>query len=56
VLLGVTHLAKGELDEAEAAWTEALKIDPSSTSAQMYLRMLASQKRRKSSLPPPTSL
>ncbi len=51
ILLGVTLLAMGELDLAEEHWKKALEVDSENTSAKMYLRMLATQ-RRKPSLPP----
>jgi cytochrome c-type biogenesis protein CcmH/NrfG len=55
VLLGVTLLALGDLDAAEAAWNGALEVDPASPSAKMYLRTLKGQRARLSA-PPPTSL
>ena len=51
ILLGVTLLAQGDLDRAEAAWNGALEIDPTSTVAKMYLRMLHAQRARLSQRP-----
>ena len=53
IQLGVTLLALGEADAAEAAWKRALEIDGENPHAKMYLRMLSAQ-RAKGSLPPPT--
>jgi len=39
VLLGVTLLTLGAIDEAIAEWREALAIEPDNRSARMYLRM-----------------
>jgi tetratricopeptide (TPR) repeat protein len=52
ILLGVTLFAMGHLDGAEREWNKALEIDHESTSAKMYLRMLATH-REKNSAPPP---
>jgi tetratricopeptide (TPR) repeat protein len=54
ILLGVTLLAMGDLDKAEAAWNGALEHEPGSVSAKMYLRMVKSQRARKSA--PPSNL
>ncbi len=51
VLLGVTLLAMGDLDRAEAAWNGALEHDPELVSAKMYLRMLKTQRARRSAPP-----
>lgn len=58
VLLGVTLLSLGEIDQAIAEWREVLTIDPENRSAKMYLRMVEAQRSvRGSKLPPaaPTS-
>ncbi len=44
VLLGVTLLSLGAVDEAAAEWREALAIDPENRSARMYLRMVEAQR------------
>jgi tetratricopeptide (TPR) repeat protein len=51
VLLGVTLLSLGQVEEATAEWREALEIDPEDRSAKMYLRMVEAQR----SLRPPGS-
>lgn len=45
VLLGVTLLSMGQREEAQAAWNEALAIEPGNKSAQMYLRLADSMRR-----------
>jgi tetratricopeptide (TPR) repeat protein len=52
VALGVTLLSLGELDGAEYHWNKVLESEPENPQVKMYLRMLATE-RRKSSLPPP---
>jgi len=54
VLLGVTLLSLGEIDQAIAEWREVIALDPGNRSAQMYLRMAESQRSgRSSKLPLP---
>jgi tetratricopeptide (TPR) repeat protein len=55
VLLGVTLLSLGAVDEAAAEWREALAIDPENRSARMYLRMVDAQRsvRPGKTTPPP---
>jgi tetratricopeptide (TPR) repeat protein len=55
VLLGVTLLSLGAIDEASAQWAEALAIDPDNRSAKMYLRMVEAQRssRPAKTAPPP---
>jgi tetratricopeptide (TPR) repeat protein len=56
VLLGVTLLSLGAIDEAVAEWREALTIEPDNRSARMYLRMVEAQKSARggqSTVPPP---
>lgn len=50
VLLGVTLLSMGLPEPAEAAWREALDIEPDNKSAKMYLRMAEAQRSRKESV------
>src|SRR5262249_20297259 len=52
VLLGVTMLSLGSIDQAILEWREALTIDPENKSAKMYLRMVEAQRLRRSSAPP----
>ena len=56
VLLGVTLLSLGAIDEATAEWREALAIEPENRSAKMYLRMVEAQRsaRPDKTVPPPT--
>ncbi len=56
VLLGVTLLSLGAIDEATAEWREALAIEPENRSAKMYLRMVEAQRsaRPGKTVPPPT--
>jgi tetratricopeptide (TPR) repeat protein len=54
IALGVTLLSLGELDGAELHWKKVLESEPENPQVKMYLRMLATT-RRKSSLPPPAS-
>lgn len=54
VLLGVTLLSLGKIDEATAEWHEVLTIDPENRSAKMYLRMVETQRSGRSSKTPPT--
>ena len=44
VLLGVTLLALGNVDQAVAEWRAALAIDPDNKNAKMYLRMAEAQR------------
>ena len=44
VLLGVTLLSLGAIDEAITEWREALAIEPENRSAKMYLRMVEAQR------------
>lgn len=53
VLLGVTLLSLGEVEQATAEWREVLAFDPENRSAKMYLRMVEAQKGRPSKAPPP---
>lgn len=53
VLLGVTLLSLGEIDQAIAEWREVLAMDPGNRNAQMYLRMVESQRSGRSSKAPP---
>ncbi len=56
VLLGVTLLSLGAVDEAAAEWREALTLDPENRSARMYLRMVEAQRSvrpGKATTPPP---
>ncbi len=55
VLLGVTLLSLGSIDEATAEWREALVIEPENRSARMYLRMVEAQRsaRPGRTAPPP---
>jgi len=55
VLLGVTLLSLGAIDEAVAEWREALAIEPENRSAKMYLRMVEAQRsaRPGKTTPPP---
>jgi tetratricopeptide (TPR) repeat protein len=54
VLLGVTLLSLGEIDQAVAKWREVIAIDPGNRNAQMYLRMVESQRSGRSSKAPPS--
>lgn len=51
VALGLTLLALGRRDEAEAAWVAALSIDPKHRAAEVYLRMVREGSERPSMLP-----
>ncbi|HEY4117537.1 MAG TPA: tetratricopeptide repeat protein [Byssovorax sp.] len=53
VLLGVTLLQLGLSDAALAEWREALAVDPTNKSAQMYVRMVETQRAAGRSKPPP---
>jgi tetratricopeptide (TPR) repeat protein len=53
ILLGVTLLSLGEIDEAIAEWTEVLAVDPENRSAKMYLRMVEAQRSARNSKTPP---
>jgi tetratricopeptide (TPR) repeat protein len=55
VLLGVTLLSQGAIDEATAEWREALVIEPENRAARMYLRMVEAQRaaRPSTNAPPP---
>lgn len=52
LLLGVTLLAKGAVDDAIAAWREVLTIEPENKSAKMYLRMAEAQQKKRDSQGP----
>jgi tetratricopeptide (TPR) repeat protein len=55
VLLGVTLLSLGEIDQAITEWREVIAIDPDNRSAKMYLRMVEAQRSgRSTKSPPPT--
>ncbi|MDB4995306.1 MAG: repeat protein, partial [Myxococcaceae bacterium] len=54
IQLGVTLLALNEPDLADAAWRQALEIEPDNMHVKMYLRMLDVE-RAKGSIPPPRS-
>jgi tetratricopeptide (TPR) repeat protein len=53
VALGVTLLSLGELDGAEYHWKKVLETEPENPQVKMYLRMLTTERQRKSSMPPP---
>jgi tetratricopeptide (TPR) repeat protein len=56
VLLGVTLLSLGAIDEAVAEWREALAIEPENRSAKMYMRMVEAQRSARpgnKTTPPP---
>ena len=53
VLLGVTLLSLGSIDQAIGEWREALAIDPENKNAKMYLRMVEAQRRQRASKAPP---
>lgn len=53
VLLGVTLLSLGEIDQATAEWREVLTIDPENRSAKMYLRMVEAQRSVRTTKSPP---
>jgi len=55
VLLGVTLLSIGEIDQAIAEWTEVLTLDPENRSAKMYLRMVEAQRSARTSKAPPAA-
>ena len=55
VLLGVTLLSLGEIDQAIAEWTEVLTLDPENRSAKMYLRMVEAQRSARASKAPPAT-
>jgi tetratricopeptide (TPR) repeat protein len=55
ILLGVTLLSLGEIDEAIAEWTEVLALDPENRSAKMYLRMVEAQRSARASKTPPAT-
>ena len=42
--LGVTLLAQGDADAAQAQWNRALEIEPENARAKMYLRTLQLQR------------
>ncbi len=54
VLLGVTLLSLGDIDQASVEWQKALEIDPENRNAKMYLRMVESQRSGRSSKAPPS--
>jgi tetratricopeptide (TPR) repeat protein len=51
VLLGVTLLSLGQVEEATVEWRDALEIEPENRAAKMYLRMVEAQR----SIRPPRS-
>jgi tetratricopeptide (TPR) repeat protein len=51
VALGVTLLSLGELEGAEYHWKKVLETEPENPQVKMYLRMLETERTRKSSPP-----
>jgi len=52
VLLGVTLLSLGAIEDAVTEWSEALAIEPENRSARMYLRMVEAQRSARPSQQP----
>ena len=57
VLLGVTLLSLGEIEDAASEWRDVLEIEPENRSARMYLRMVEAQRSVRSggTTPPPAA-
>lgn len=56
VLLGVTLLSLGEVDQAEAEWRAVQEIDPDNRAARMYLRMVEAQRSSRTRTAPPPAI
>jgi tetratricopeptide (TPR) repeat protein len=53
IQLGATLLALGLPDSAEEQWKKVIELEPDNSRAKMYLRMLATEREKRSVPPPP---
>jgi tetratricopeptide (TPR) repeat protein len=55
IQLGAILLAAGEVDAAEEQWKKVIELDPENSRARMYLRVVQTEREKRSIPPPPAS-